>query len=439
MTTTLNTSAADLEDIDAALRWITFNEKILPKKGSKYAEPTITESLRAKIVAIEEEMNAKVFEREDVIHGCWIARVAHQHVVMVGPGGTGKSYLARVFRSHISNGVWFETALDETSDPNDTFGPPDVKAMAELGITRRIPDGMLPCCTEAFIDEIMNANTPMMHSLMPPLNERLFMTGGKAYKIPLRMMISGTNKLTFEPDQAAFFDRLHQRHVVGYIKDRTNQMKMVYGSLLRNAELGRGGDVTMAADQPTTVTLEELDQANKESLSLNVPDHVAHAFFDLRDQIMLGEAKSEVSDRRAAETFLAVLANAWLRGHEEVQLGDLDILAAMWWSQFEQRIQVRNAVLAVTNPGERMAYILNDEFEEVQAETKDQLAAPELDDRRKRDIIVEATVRVKAINNNAENHLAETRAVGMPTARLEALIARLKQYNDDILQENFGI
>lgn len=439
MTTALNTSASDLDDVPAAQRWIAFNEKILPRQIDSLPPRTISEDLRLKIARIEEEMNAQVFEREDVIHGAWISRVAQQHLVMVGPGGTGKSYLSRVFLSHIVGGSWFETAVDEATDLNEVFGAPDVKAMAELGITRRIPDGMLPCATDAFVDELMNANTPLKHAIMPPLNERLFMTGGKAHKIPLRMMISGTNKLTFDADEAAFFDRLHQRHIVGFIKDRTNQMKMIYGTVLRNAELGRGGNVTLAADQPTTVTIEELDRANQESLTLNVPDTVAHAFLDLRDEIMYGDSKVEISDRRAAESFLAVLANAWLRGHKDVEIGDLDILTSMWWSQFEHRTIVRSAVLAVTNPGERMAYDLIDEFEEIQAETKDQLASPDLDDRRKRDVVVQASMKAKDIKKRAEEHLAETEIAGLPTTRLEQVIARVTQYNTDILRDNYGI
>lgn len=432
-------NAEDLAKIAEAERWIYTNKALLPKDIGPVAPGTISEPIRQKLAMIRDEMNARLMEREDVVDGALVSLVAQQHLVMIGPGGTGKSYLARVLFRHIADAHGFEAALDETSDPNDLFGPPNVKAMAELGITRRIPDGMLPCATHAFIDELMNANTPTKHALMPPLNERVFQTGGVAYPIPLRMMISGTNKLTAEPDEMAFLDRIHQLHVVDYVRDRDKQMEMVLGTVLRNSELGRGAQVTMAGDVITTVTLDELDRANKEIYSLDVPDDVAHAFFDLRDEIMYGAAGAQISDRRAGESMIAVLANAWLRGHQVVTIADLDILAHMWWNQFEQRTLVRSTVLSVTNPGESKAYDLIDEFDDALLELKNALADPDLDQMRKQASTVQAMTKVNNIHNAALAHLEESRRAGRSTTKLEEIIKRTEEYEAGVKREIFGI
>lgn len=432
-------AAFDLSKVAASERWIHLNAEVMPVQSGNLPARTITEELRVRVNQIMDEMNSKVKERSDVIHGVWVARIGQLHIVMVGPGGTGKSFLARVLRRHITGSRPFETALDETTDPSQVFGPPDIKAMAEDGITRRIPDGMLPCATDAFIDEIMNGNTPMLHSLQPVFNERLFHNAGMPTEVPLRMVIAGTNKLTSDVDQAPFFDRIHLRYVVEYLKDRTNQMAMAFESVLRNAESGRGDNTTMVNETPTTVSLQELDQANKESLTLNVPDKVAHTFFDLRDEIMHGDAKVQISDRRVVESWLAVLANAWLRGHKDVQIVDLDILAHMWWNLFEQQSAVRKAVLDVTNPGESKAYALIKEFEEYQQELKDTLASPDLDERHKSNAVIQSVAKVQDVAKQAGEALVESRTAGLSTAKLEELINRTDSFKENIARDHFGI
>ena len=60
---------------------------------------------------------------------------------------------------------------------------------------------------------------------------------------------------------------------------------------------------------------------------------------------------------------LAVLANAWLNGHEKVKVGDLSVLRHMCWSRREDIKTVKAIVLSATNPGEKRALELLDDVE----------------------------------------------------------------------------
>lgn len=394
--------------------------------------------VQKRVSAIIDEMRSDIKERESLIHDSWVALVGQLHLLMLGPGGTGKSLLVRRLCQHVAQSVYFEKALDETTDPGEVFGPPDIKSMVEDGKTRRVTTGMLPEATHAFLDEFFNANGPLLHSIMPTLNERVFHNNGVPHSIPLRSAFAGTNKLNADADQAALWDRIHIRHIVDYVQDRRNQVDLVGDAIARMAIVGRGTSTIIPGQQKTMVTLDELDAAHKAALSLPVPEQVIDTFFDIRDELKMGTAQVSISDRRAVEAMAAVMANAWVRGHDEVKAADLDILANMWWTLQDQRAEVRNVILSATNPGEKAALDLLDELDKIKAEI---IAAskPEVDDSRKKRIGVEQVKNLDRLLAEANEHLAKTKASGGSTARIDETIAKAGAFKVQIGKDIFGI
>lgn len=398
----------------------------------------ITTDIQQRVTAIINEMCADIKERDSVIHDVWAARVGQLHLLMLGPGGTGKSYLARRVAGHIDGSVYFESAFDETTDPSQVFGPPDIKAMVEDGKTRRVCKGMLPEATDAMLDEFFNGNGPLLHSVMPVLNERVWHNNGVPSPVPLRSALMGTNKLNADADQAALWDRVHIRHIVDYVGDRQNQMDLVGDAIARMALVGRGTSTTVPGQQKTMVTLAEMDQAHKEALALAVPTPVAELFFDIRDELRHGKAQVSISDRRCVESMAAVMANAWVRGHNEVKTGDLDILANMWWTVQDQRAEARSVILAATNPGEKAALDLLDELDKVKQEIAE-ASKPDVDDSRKKRIGVEQVKNVDRLLAEANDHLAKAQAAGAATVRIEETIAKANAFKFQIGKDIFGI
>lgn len=402
------------------------------RKGSTVTA-TISTDIQQRVATIIDEQNEVIKERGEVIHGTWVARVGQLHTCYLGPGGAGKTFLVRDLVSHIDSSIYFETALDETTDPGQVFGPPDIKGMVEEGKTRRVITGMLPEATDVFVDEIFNGNSPTLHSLMPAMNERVFHNNGIPMNIPLRSLYSGTNKLNADADLAAFFDRLHLRYVVDYVAGRDNQADMVAQAIARMTVAGRGTTTSIAATK-TMVTLDELDIAHKEALALDVPDTVMEIFLDIREELRGNGVL--ISDRRMVEGMAAVLANAWVRGHETVQTGDMDILSAMWWTLQDHIATSRNIILAVTNPGEKAALDLLDELDKIKAELE---GGKDLDEEKKRRLGVEAVRNTEKLLREVQGHLSKATAAGTSTQRLQETIAKAETFKISVAKDVFNI
>jgi MoxR-like ATPase len=397
----------------------------------------ISQDINQRIQRIIAEQNEIIMERQELIFGIWVARVAQEHLVMFGPGGTAKSFVARNTFSHIADAVQFETALDETKDPGLVFGPPDIKAMVEQGKSRVVTTGMLPEATDAFIDEIMNANSPTKHSLQPILNERIFHNNGMPHVVPLRWCLAGTNKnnADTDPDLAPFFDRLHLRYSVDYVRQRDNQASMVTQAIARMTLIGRGTGTTLNTQQ-TTVTVAELDVAHKEALALEVDDPVMNMFLDLREELQ--QSGILISDRRMVEGMAAVLANAWVHNHETVMTGDLSILTTMWWSLQEHAPTARGIILASTNPSEKAAMDLLDELDKIKAELT-MAETNNLDAERKTRLGIESVRNTDKIIREAHEHRQSAVAAGASTTRLDETIGRAEEFKIDVGRRLFGL
>lgn len=389
---------------------------------------TITTDIQTNVMKAIEEMNEAHKERHTVVRSLWIGAISRLHVLLIGPGGTGKSFICRDLVSRIDGANFFEVALDETTDPSQVFGPPDIKAMVEDGKTRRIPTGMLPEADVAYFDEYFNANTPMLHSLRPILNERLFHNNGQPQKTPLKMAVMGTNKISADTDHAPDWDRVHIREDVKYVADRQNKSDLVMDSITRRM---------LGFQEPTrtTITLTDLDIAYGEAMQLTVPDHAQEVFFDIQDELQ-GEHGIEISTRRVVEGMAAVLGNAWLNGNDEVKVGDLDVLASMWWLTLDQRSDAKAVVLQATNPGEKEALAKLDDLEQQRQEFKN---LQDLDPVKQNAAGLQIYKNVKRLLNETKPLLDQATAAGTSTTRIKEVVGGCNKLMQTIQKDIFGI
>lgn len=390
----------------------------------------ITDSLRQKFVQVEKEMRKTHAERSDVIRGVLTAVLAKQHFLMIGKGGTGKSFLARELKQRFrvdesSPSRYFEVALDETSTPDQVLGSPDIKAMVELGKTRRVATGMLPDADFAFLDEFFNANGPVLHSVMPILNERIFHNNGQPVDVDLWTVIAGTNKLNADTNMAALWDRVHHRHEVHYVQDADALRNITNGTIQRKL----GNDER----QYTYITLDELRQAHHEAMALEFPDAVWKAFVDLRDE--LAHNGIEVSTRRITEGYAAVLATAWLNGHDRVRVGDLTVLRHMFWSLIDDMSKVKSIVLNACNPGEKKALELGEDLDKLKKEYKEAL---QLDKIKRNAAAMETFKNCQKVVDEATPLLKTSEDAGADTNKLVELIEQAEALKVQIGSEVFG-
>lgn len=275
---------------------------------------------------------------------------------------------------------------------------------------------------------VHNCNTPMLHSLRPILNERLFHNNGQPIKTPLKMAVMGTNKISADTDHAPDWDRVHIREDVKYVADRQNKADLMMDSITRRM-LG------FTEPTRTTISLSDLDTAYGEAMQLTVPDHVQEVFFDIQDELQ-GEHGIEISTRRVVEGMAAVLGNAWLNGHEEVKVGDLDILASMWWLTLDQRTDAKGVVLQATNPGEKEALAKLDDLEQQRQEFKN---LADFDSVKQNAAGLQIYKNVKRLLNETKPLLDQANAAGTSTTRIKEVVSGCNKLMQTIQKDIFGI
>jgi MoxR-like ATPase len=283
-----------------------------------------------------------------------------------------------------------------------------------------------------FIDEFFNANGPLLHLMLPMLNERVFQNNdpdgdGLPTPIPLWTAFMGTNKLNADADQAATWDRVHIRTTVDYVKDHDNLVELARAGMRRRIS-------GWTEPEKTTITFDELVAAHDAAMQLPVPDSTVEALLVLRDE--LGSAGIELSPRRWEDGWVAAAANAWRKGHEQVEVVDLDILTNMWWTLQSDEDKARKVILGHTNPGEKAALELLDALD------KDRAQLGELKDSGA-DRAKVARMAMEIYKNcgkymaQAEQLLEKAEAAGSNTVRIMELTGRAKKLQNDVQSEVF--
>lgn len=156
-------------------------------------------------------------ERASLVETLVLAAVAGEHVLVVGPPGTGKSEAVRRVSAELG-GTYFEYLLGRFTEPNEVFGPVDLRRLRE-GVVEVETAGMLPEAEIAFLDEVFLGSTAILNTLLGILNERTFRRGSTVVDCPLRLCVGATNALPDDVSLAAFADRFLIRVFVEPVPD----------------------------------------------------------------------------------------------------------------------------------------------------------------------------------------------------------------------------
>src|SRR5262245_29303097 len=145
--------------------------------------PAVASALPIRLGQIARTLESRFLGKDEVIRLLLIAVVAGEHAVLVGPPGTAKSALIRMF-ARLLQANYFEYLLTRFTEPNEIFGPVDIAAFREGRYQRRV-EGMLPESEIVFLDEVFKSNSAILNALLTLLNERRFTSGGTVLQAPL--------------------------------------------------------------------------------------------------------------------------------------------------------------------------------------------------------------------------------------------------------------
>jgi MoxR-like ATPase len=292
---------------------------------------TASDPILTSITALEAELNTVFHERREVVHGALCAVLAGEHVLLLGPAGTGKSAVVRAI-AQAFGGVYFERVLTKFTVPEELFGPISLSALEHDRYTR-ITTGKLPEAHFAFADEVWKANSAILNSLLSVVNERLFHNDGAPTKVPLVSFFGASNELPDGKELEALFDRFLLRYDVQYLLRPSAVRAMVLG-----------GEPTVT----TRLSLAELEAAQSAVKAVTVSDATVDALLLIREA-----ARAEgisVSDRRWKKCLRAVQANAYLAGESSTCPEDLLILSDSLWREPKERPTVARIVGKEADP-----------------------------------------------------------------------------------------
>ena len=146
-----------------------------------------------KVREVGRALDERYLDKSELVRMLLVTLVAGEHMLIVGPPGTAKSALIRHL-ARLIDARYFEYLLTRFSEPNEIFGPIDIKAFREGTYVRRV-EAMLPDADIVFLDEIFKSNSAILNSLLSILNERRFFTGSASIQVPLSSLYGATNEI----------------------------------------------------------------------------------------------------------------------------------------------------------------------------------------------------------------------------------------------------
>jgi len=221
-------------------------------------------------------------------------------------------------------GQSFEYLLTRFTEPNELFGPFDIRKLREGELVTNT-EGMLPEATLIFLDELLNANSAILNSLLMVLNERIFRRGKEQKDLPALMIVSASNHLPEDEALQALFDRFLIRvRCENVAPDLLNKVLQA-GWKLEQEDKGGAPSITVEGIQKLQSLIKKVELQD-----------IQEVYIDLVTK--LRNAGLAVSDRRAVKLQRLIAASAVICKRTKAIPSDLWVLRFIW--DTEEQIEV---------------------------------------------------------------------------------------------------
>ena len=267
--------------------------------------------------------------KNEIIDLLGIGLLARENAFLLGPPGTAKSAIIRSLANGIQDGKNFEYLLTRFTEPNEIFGPFDIRKLKEGELITNT-EGMMPEASMVFLDEIFNANSAILNSLLMALNEKIFRRGKETKKIPALMFVGASNVLPEEEALNALLDRFLIRVKCEYVDpDLLHQVLLAGWSLEQN----------QPSEKPTISAQEisDLQQLCRQVDLSPIREQYVNIVHSLRNTGI------KVSDRRAVKLQNLIAASALMCGRNTAILSDLWVLKYIW--DTEEQIEILESII----------------------------------------------------------------------------------------------
>ncbi|MCW3463830.1 AAA family ATPase [Chitinophaga nivalis] len=261
--------------------------------------------------------------KDDIIDLMGICLAGREHIFLLGPPGTAKSALVKAL-AQLLDGDTFEYLLTRFTEPNELFGPFDIRKLREGELVTNTT-GMLPEASLIFLDELLNANSAILNSLLMVLNERVFRRGRETKALPALMIVGASNHLPEEEALQALYDRFLIRVNCQYVDPQQLEAVLHNGWKLEQSAPATG----------PLISSEEVKQLQQLIGMVNL-DNIRPEYITLIQQ--LRNAGLMVSDRRAVKLQRLMAASALLCKRLVAIPADMWVLRYIWDTTAQQEI-----------------------------------------------------------------------------------------------------
>ena len=293
----------------------------IPRARSAPPTPAEAAQLGARFQEAARQLSSAFLDKQEIIRLLIVSAIAGEHMILVGPPGTAKSAVIRMF-AQLVDARYFEYLLTRFTEPNELFGPVDIKQFREGRYTRRT-ERMLPEAEIVFLDEIFKSNSAILNSLLGVLNERRFANGADVVPVPLISLFAAANEVPNDENLAALFDRFLLR-VVSDNLDSYHFHNLIQKGLENEVRRAR----------PSLAPTPVLKAQTLHAIHGNIDRYLNFSEdFLAKYKGLIFQIRSEgitVSDRRVVKLLKLFAASALFDGRVEVNDGDFFVLRHIW-------------------------------------------------------------------------------------------------------------
>ena len=180
---------------------------------------------------IHEKLCSLFLKLDEEITGLLVATISRENCLLIGPPGTGKTTLIYIL-SKLTNAKWFYRQLTKFTDLEEILGPIDIAKLLE-GKVERIYTNSIVDADFALLDEIFNASSAILNTLLSILNERVVYDGDKIIEVRTWTVFGSSNRIPEEEELQALYDRFPIRTFLSYINPEETEQLITKGWLLR--------------------------------------------------------------------------------------------------------------------------------------------------------------------------------------------------------------
>ncbi|SFH92878.1 AAA family ATPase [Planctomicrobium piriforme] len=290
------------------------------------AEEVVQDQVRRLTEEVLNSMKSAFVGKDEIIDVLGVCLIAGENMFLMGPPGTAKSALVHELAARL-HGRSFDYLLTRFTEPNELFGPFDIRRLRDGELVTN-KEGMLPEADLVFLDELLNANSAVLNSLLMVLNERVFRRGRETIQLPMLIAIGASNHLPEDETLQALFDRFLLRVPCRNVAQEQLQDVLMAGWSL-DAKKRR------PQQEHSRISVEDIRALQGLAGEVDLAG-VRRPYVELIQR--LRHAGAPISDRRAVKLQRLMAASALICGRTAAVPSDLWVLRYTWDSEEQQEI-----------------------------------------------------------------------------------------------------